>query len=250
MRDRASISSDRYRPPAKRESHPPGRSDYDSYRPHYDNHWSPPRREAVSPSSSHNRRDSGPNSHARTSDRFDTPPLPPYIPRKNSPSPVPVISPTHSPDSSRWTAPGLDNTSWSYPASLDTSKRQVPPPRPSSRSSIASTRVSVKKSRPPTPSVVQPITSVVTTTSTAAVNGAVRQEDAIPRLEDIKIQPHSETIENVHNNNRIDFLTNGMTDSLSIPSIVTKLATNVSPMDSVKSTSELSTKTNLTMFDG
>jgi hypothetical protein len=253
----ASMSSDHYRPSAKRESHPPGRSDYDSYRPHYDNHWSPPRREPVSPSGSHNKRDSGAISHARTSDRFDTPP-PRHIPRKTTPSPVPVISPTHSPDSSRWTAPEPDNAGWSYPASLDTAKRQVPPPRPPSRSSIASTQVSVKKSPPPTetPSV-QPITPVATTTSIAAVNGIIeKEEDTRPKLDDIKIQPNTETIENTHNINTVDSLTDGMSDSISMPSIITEPATNVSlvsPTNSAKNTSELMgerTRTNLMMLDG
>ena len=73
------LSSDHYRPSAKQKSHPPGRSDYDSYRPHYDNYWSPPRRELMSPSGSHSRRDSSVNSHARTSGCFDTPPPPPTL---------------------------------------------------------------------------------------------------------------------------------------------------------------------------
>ena len=254
----ASLSSDRYRPPPKRESHPPpGRSDYDSYRPHYDNHWSPPRREPVSPSGSHNRRDSGSISQSRKPDRFDTPPHPRYFPRKNTPSPVPVLSPTHSPDSSRWTAE-WDNTGWSYSASLDTTKRQVSPPRPPSRSSIASTQASVRKSSPPTetPRVVQPITPVATTTSIIAVNGAIRKEDTMPKLNDINIQPNGVTIENAHNDNIVDSLTDGMTDPISIPSILTKPATNtslVSPKDSVKNTSDLtgeSTRTNLMLFEG
>lgn len=250
----ASMSSDRYRPPPKRDSHPPpGRSEYDSYRPHYDNHWSPPRREPVSPSGSHSRQDSGSISHARKSDRFDTPPHPRYIPRKNTSSPVPIISPTHSPDSSRWTAPESDNNaSWSYPASLDTTKRQVPPPRSPSRSSIASTQVSVRKNPPPTetPSIVQPIAPVATTTSTVAVNGAIRKEDTVPKLDDINIQPNGETIENAHNDNTVDPLTNGMADPISIPSIVTR---PVSPEDSVKNISDLveeSTRTNLMLFEG
>lgn len=250
----ASMSNDRYRASAKRESYPPGRAD--SYRPHYDNHWSPPRREPVSPNGSHKRRDSGSISYARTSDRFDTPPLPRHAPRKNTPSPVPVISPTHSPDSSRWTAPESENTGWSYPASLDTSKRQVPPPRQPSRSSIASTQVSVRKSPQPTktPSVVQPITHVAP--SIAAVNGAVRREDTRPKLDDIRIQPNNETIENVQSGNVVDSLTEGMTDSLSIPSVITKPATDlsrVSPLHPVKNAWELmgkSTKTNLMMLDG
>jgi hypothetical protein len=257
----ASMSSDCYRPP-RRESHPPpGRSDYDSYRPHY-NHWSPPRREPVSPSGSHNRRDSGSISHARKSDRFDTPPHPRYIPRKDTP-PLPVISPTHSPDSSRWTAPESDNARWSYPASLDTTKRQVPLPRSPSRSSIASTQVSVRKSSPPTetPSVVQPITSVAmktitpmaTSTSIVAINGAIRKEDTVPKLNDIIIQPNGETIENAHNDGTVESLTVGMTDPF--PYIVTRTATNtslVSPKDSVKNTSDLmgeSTRTNLMLFE-
>ena len=256
----ASMSSDHYRLPPKRDSHPPpGRSEYDSYRPHYDNHWSPPRREPVSPSGSHNRRDSGSISHVRKSDRFDTPPHPRHIPMKNTPSPVPVISPTHSPDSSRWTAPESDNAGWSYPASLDTTKRQVPPPRSQSRSSIASTQVSVKKSPPPTetPSVVQPITPVATTTSTVAVNGTLRkEEDTISKLNDINIQPNGEAVENAHNYNTVDTLTDGMIDPISIPSIVTRPTTNtslVSPKDSVKNTSDLmgeSTRTNLMFFEG
>ena len=254
-----SLSSDHYRPSAKRESHPPGRSDYDSYRPHYDNHWSPARREPVSPSGSHSKRDSGSVSHARTSDRFDTPPPPRYIPRKTTPSPVLVISPTHSPDSSRWTAPESDNAGWSYPASLDTSKRQGPLHRPPSRSSIASTQVSVRKSAPPTetPSVVQPTTPVATTTSIAAVNGATRkEEDIFPKLNDIKIQPNGETIANTHNENTVDSLTNEMTDPISIPSIATKPAKNVSPVSptqSIKNISDLegeSTKANSMMLDG
>ena len=256
----ASLSSDRYRPPPKRESHPPpGRSDYDSYRPHYDDHWSPPRREPASPSGSHNRRDSGSISHSRKSDRFDTPPQPRYFPRKNTPSPVPVISPTHSPDSSRWTAPESDNAGWSYSASLDTTKRQVSPPRPPSRSSIASTQVSVRKSSPPTeaPSVVQPITPMATTTSIGAVNGGIRkEEDTIPKLNDINIQPNGETIENAHNDNTVDSLTDEITNTISIPPIVTKPATNtslVSPKDLVKNSSDRmgeSTRTNLMLFEG
>ncbi|KAF8814793.1 hypothetical protein BYT27DRAFT_7334313 [Phlegmacium glaucopus] len=245
--DRASASNDRYRPSAKRESHPPGRSEYDSYRPHYDKHWSPPRRDPVSPSGSHNRRDSGSISYARTSDRFDTPPLPRYAPRKSTPSPVPVISPTHSPDSSRWTAPESDNAGWTYPASLDTSKRQVPPPRPPSRSSIASTQASVRKSPPltETHSVVQPITPVAPATSIAAVNGAPMKENTTPKLDDIKSQPNNEVIDNAKNGNTLNSLTEGMTDDLYIPSVITKPATDVSlvsPMDSVKNTSELMRK--------
>ena len=247
------MSSDRYRPSAKRESHPPVRSDYDSYRPHYSNHWSP-RHEPVSPSGSHNRRDSGSLSYARTSDRFDTPP-PRYVPRKNTSSPVPVISPTHSPDSSRWTASEPNNTGWSYPASLDTVKRQAPPPRLPSRSSIASTQVSVRNSSPPTetPGVVQPSTPVAKTTSIAAVNGA-REEDAMPKLDDIKIQTNGETIENAHSDNPVDSLTDEMTDPPSISSVVTKPAMDlslVSPVDPISNTSELmgkSTTTNLIML--
>ena len=235
MRASASISSDHYRPSAKRDP----RSDYDSYRPHYDNHWSPPRREPVSPSGSHNKRDSSSISHSRTSDRFDTPPR--YNPRKTTPSPVPVVSPTHSPDSSRWTALESDNAGWSYPVSLDTAKRQVPPPRPASRSSIASTQVSVKKSPPPMeiPSAVQPIT-VATTTSIAGATG--KEKDTMPTLNDIKTQPKSETTENTHDDNTVDSLADGMRDSVSIPSIVTKPATNVSlvsPTDSIKDSSDL-----------
>ena len=250
-RTSGSLSSDRYRPLPKRESHPtPGRSDYDSYRPHYDNHWSPPRREPVSPSGSHNRRDSGSISHSRKSDRFDTPPHSRYFPRKNTPSPVPVISPTHSPDSSRWTAPE-DNAGWSYSASLDTTKRQVSPSRPPSRSSIASTQVSARKGSPPTetPSVDQPITHVAKTTSIVAVNGAIRkEEDTMPKLNDINIQPNVETFENAYNDNTVDSLTDG--------SIVTKPTTNtslVSLKDSLKNTSDLmgeSTRTNLMLFNG
>ena len=254
-RSSASVSSDRYRPSAKRESHPPGRSDYDSYRPPYDKRWSPPRREPVSPSGSHSRRDSGPNSHARTSDRFDTPPppLPRYVPRKNTP-PLPIISPIHSPDSSRWTAPGSDDAGWSYPVSLDTAKRQVPPPRPSSRSSIASTHVSVRKSPPP--SVVQPVTPVATTTSIATVNGAVRKEGTMPVLDDIKVQPNGETIENVHNDNTVNSLTDGMTDPLYIPSVAIKSVTDmsfVSHMDSAQNISQpvgKGMRKKMTMFDG
>ena len=254
----ASLSSDRYRPPPKRESHPPpGRSDYDSYRPHYDNHWSPPRREPMSPSGSQNRRDSGSISHSRNSDRFDTPPQPRYFPRKNTSSPVPVISPTHSPDSSRLTAPESDNAGWSYSASLNTTKRQIYPPRPSSRSSIASTQVSVRESSPPTemPKAVQPNASVATTTSIVAINGAVRtEEDAMPKL-NINIQPKRETIEKAHNDNT-DSLTDGITGPISAPSTVAKPATNtslVSPKDSVKNTSDVrreSTETDLMLFEG
>ena len=253
----ASLSSDRYRAPPKRESHPPpGRSDYDSYRPHYDNHWSPPRREPVSPSGSHNRRDSGSISHSRKSDRFDTPPLPPYLPRKNTLSPVPVISPTHSPDSSRWTAPESDNAGW-YSASLDTTKRRASPPRPPSRSSIASTQASVRENSPHTemPTVVQPITPVATTTSIVAVNGAIRKEDTIPKL-NVNIQPNGETMENAYNDNTVDSLTDGITDPYSTPSTVTKPSTNkslVSPKDSLKNTSGFmgeSTRTNLMLFEG
>ena len=196
----------------------------------------------MSPSGSQNRRDSGSISHSRKSDRFDTPPPPRYFPRKNTHSPVPVISLTHSPDSSRWTARESDNAGWSYSASLDPSKRQVSPPRPTSRSSIASTQVSDRKSSPPTetPSIVQPITPVVTTTSIVAVNGAIRkEEDTMPKLNDINIQPNGETIENAHNDITVDSPT-GVTDPISIPSTVTKPATNmslVSPKDSVKNIS-------------
>jgi hypothetical protein len=212
----------------------------------------------VSPSGSHNRRDSGSISYSRKSDRFDTPPHPRYFPRKNTPSPVPVISPTHSPDSSRWTAPESDNAGWSYSASLDTTKRQVSPLRPPSRSSIASTQVSVRKSSPPTesPSVIQPITPVATTPSIVAVNGAIRKEDTMPKLNDINIQLNGETIENAHNDNTVDSLTDGVTDPISIPSIVTKPATKtslVSPKDSLKNTSDLmeeGTRTNLILFKG
>lgn len=255
----ASLSSDRYRPPPKRESHPPpGRSDYDSYRPHYDNHWSPLRREPVSPSSSHNRRDSGSISHSRKSDRFDTPPHQRYLPRKNTLSPVPVISPTHSPDSSRWTAPESDNAGWSYSASLDTTKRRASPPRPPSRSSIASTQASVRENSPPTEMlrVVQQITPVATTTSVVAVNGIIRkEEDTIPKL-NVNIQPNCETIEKAYNDNNVDSLTDGITDPISTPSTVTKRSTNtslVSPKDSLKNASGLmreSTITNLMLFEG
>ena len=254
----ASLSSDRYRAPPKRESHPPpGRSEYDSYRPHYDNHWSPPRREPVSPSGSHNRRDSGSITHSRNSDRFDTPPHARNFPRKNTPSPVPVISPTHSPDSSRWTAPESDNARWSYSASRDTTKRQVSPSRPPSRSSIASTQVSVRENSPPTetPSVVRPITPVATTTSIVAVNGAIRKEDTMSKL-NINIQPNGETTEKAHNDNTVDSLTDGITDPISTPSIVTKSASNaslVSPKASVNNTSDImgeSTRTDLMLFEG
>ena len=212
----------------------------------------------MSPSGSHNRRDSGSISHSRKSDRFDTPFHPRYFPRKNTPSPVPVISPTHSPDSSRWTAPESDNVGWSYSTSLDTTKRQVSPPRPPSRSSIASTQASIRKGSPPTemPSFVQPVTPVATTTSIVAVNGAIRKEDTMPKLNDINIQPNGETNENTHNDNTVDFLTDGMTDPIYIQSTVTKPATNtslVSPKDSVKNTSDLmgeSTRTNLMLSDG
>lgn len=210
----------------------------------------------MSPSGSHNRRDSGSISHSRKSDRFDTPPHPRYFPRKNTPSPVPIISPTHSPDSSRWTAPELDNAGWSYSASLDSIKRQVSP-RPPSRSSIASTQVSVRENSPPTekPSVVKPIAPVGTTTSIVAVNGPIGKEDTVTKLS-INIQPNGETIEKAHNDNTVDSLTDGMTDPISTPSIVTKLTTNSSlflPKDSVKNTSDLmgeSTRTNLMLFEG
>ena len=240
------MPSDRYRLAVKRESQPPARSDYDSYRPHYDNRWSP-RRDPVSPGGNHNRRDSGSISHARTSDRFDTPPPQRYVPRKSTPSPVPDISPTHSPDSSRWTAPELDNAGWSYPASLDTAKRQVPPPRPPSRSSIASTQVSVRKSPPPVGkrSAVQSITPISTTTANVTVNGAVRKEDTMPKLDDLKIQPNSETTETARNDNTVDSLTDDNIDSLSIPSAVKKAGIDVSlvsPMNSVKNTLELVAK--------
>jgi hypothetical protein len=210
----------------------------------------------VSPSGSHNRRDSGSISHSRKSDRFDTPPNARYLPRKNTSSPVPGISPTHSPDSSRWTAPESDNAGWSYSASLDTTKRKVSPPRPLSRSSIASTHVSVSGNSPPTEtlSVVPPITPVVTTTSIVTVNGAIRKkEDTMPKL-NINIQPNVETNEKAHNDMTVDSLTDGNTDRISTPSIVRKLATNtslVSPKDSVKNTSDLmgeSTRTNLMLF--
>ena len=254
----ASLSSDRYRPPPKRESHPPpGRSDYDSYRPQYDNHWSPPRREPVSPSGSHNRRDSGSISHSRKSDRFDTPPHPRYFPRKNTPSPVPVISPTHSPDSSHWIAPESDNAGWSYSASLDTSKRQVSPPRPPSRSSIASTQASVREHSPPTEklSVVQPITPVATTTSIVTVDGGIMKEDTMHKA-NISIQPNGETTEKGHNDKTVDSLSDGITDPISIPSTVTKPTTNTSldsPKDSIKNASDLmgeSTRINLILFEG
>ncbi|KAF8960323.1 hypothetical protein BDZ97DRAFT_1834066 [Flammula alnicola] len=130
---------DRYRPiPSKRDTHPTGRSDYDSYRPQYDNGWTPPfRREPNSPSGSHHRRDSGSFTHARTSSRHDSPHTSRGVSRKGSPSPRSVISPLHTPSR---TIP--DSETWTYPAVV---KPDIST-RPLSRSSIASTHVSDRKS--------------------------------------------------------------------------------------------------------
>ncbi|KAF8155607.1 hypothetical protein B0H34DRAFT_789745 [Crassisporium funariophilum] len=194
---------DRYRPgPPKRDSNPPGRSDYDSYRPPYENSWSP--------AGSHSRRDSGSVTYTRTSDRFDDSPYSArHLSRKNSVSPPRVPSPVHSPISTTWGAPEHENVPWSYPRALDTAHRDVPlkpATRPPSRSSIASTHVSDRKSPPtfvprpegkvemkpePTTRVVAsshgviskaeslPKTNVVEPQSDKAINGSIKTSDAL-----------------------------------------------------------------------
>lgn len=158
---------DRYRPVSnKRESFPPGRSDYDSYRPQYEN-WTPPfRREPISPAGSHQRRSSG-SVHARTSDRYDSPLSSRAVSRKASPSPPSVVSPT--PPHLNRIPLDFNNEPWSHPPPP---ARSEVPTRAPSRSSIASTQVSDRKS-PPAPVVPAPV--IVAQTSSAPDNSSNRQ---------------------------------------------------------------------------
>jgi hypothetical protein len=147
---------DRYRPgPPKREGYLMGRSD--SYRPQYDNGRTPIRRDPISPPVSRMRRDSGSFTHTRTSSRHDSPYTARTLSRKGTPSPHSLISPIHTPS-----RPVPDADPWSYPASV---KNDVST-RPLSRSSIASTQVSDKRSSPPPqlpePSIPEPPNSEMT----------------------------------------------------------------------------------------
>ncbi|KIM46881.1 hypothetical protein M413DRAFT_264893 [Hebeloma cylindrosporum] len=129
---------DRYRPAAnKRESFPPPRSD--SYRPQYENGWNPPsRREPISPASNtHHRRDSGPFTVSRISDRHGSPYANRPLIRKNASSPH-TVTPARTPN---WGI-NIDLDSWSTPPPM---KRDGLPRAPS-RSSIASTHVSDRES--------------------------------------------------------------------------------------------------------
>ncbi|KAH9478673.1 hypothetical protein JR316_0009131 [Psilocybe cubensis] len=154
---------DRYRPvPNKRETFPPGRSDYDSYRPTYEKYdgWTPPfRREPISPVGSHNRRDSG-SVHARSSDRYDSPFSSRAVSRRTSPSPRTVISPTPPPHSNPNSIPlEVDTEPWT--PHLQPPVRGEVPTRAPSRSSIASTQVSDHRSSP-APVVTPPIIAAQT----------------------------------------------------------------------------------------
>ncbi|KAF9530238.1 hypothetical protein CPB83DRAFT_190051 [Crepidotus variabilis] len=144
---------DRYRPtPPKREIYPPpGRLDYDFYRPSYPPDYRYP--EALSSPSQYSgqmpRRDSGPSANPRV---YERPDLPLPIPKRSSGSSVPLAIPTPS---SAWpdTSPP-----WSSPSLLEAPSRE-PPTRQGSRSSIASTHVSDRRS-PGIASIPQPSPSI------------------------------------------------------------------------------------------
>ncbi|KAF5310843.1 hypothetical protein D9619_008009 [Psilocybe cf. subviscida] len=141
-------SGDRYVPTyntARRDSFTSSRPGYDSYRPTPSDHgWSAPsRREPISPASSHHRRDSG-SYTARSLSRHDSPRSSQAAPSKPSPAPLPASSSTQS--SSTQSKPASE--SWNY---VTTRVKHTLPPRPPSRSSIASTQVSERRSPVPTP---------------------------------------------------------------------------------------------------
>lgn len=144
-------NNDRFRPtPVKKEIYPPtGRSEYDSYRPQYDTGWTPPARRESSPSS-HQRRDSGSVTYARSSDRYESPYSNRAMSKKPSISPRPRISPMTTPG---WSVPENENEPWSYRPSA----KAEAPHRATSRSSIASTHASDRKSPDATP-VSVPVT--------------------------------------------------------------------------------------------
>ncbi|KAF8884921.1 hypothetical protein CPB84DRAFT_149696 [Gymnopilus junonius] len=169
---------DHYRPPhPKRDTYPPARSDYDSYRPPSDSHWSHwnSRYDPISPASSHHRRDSGSISFGRNSDRYESP-YPPSraVSGKASMSPRPVISPMTS--SPSWSTPHREPEPWSY---LPPASKPDLPSRAPSRSSIASTQVSDRRSPAPPPippppnSIVEP--PVVLRDAPAEQNGSEKK---------------------------------------------------------------------------
>ncbi|KDR80089.1 hypothetical protein GALMADRAFT_1178549 [Galerina marginata CBS 339.88] len=173
-------NGDRYRPASSKRDifFPLARTD--SYRPQYDNHRSTPlRRDPISPTSSHHRRGSGSVSNARTSDRFESPRSSRAVSISRKPSispPPPTISPS-------WTAQDMDNEPWSYPPSA----KLEPPTRAPSRSSIASTHVSDRKSPSvPPPTLPPPITVakiVVVPKDDTGPPKALEQNDADKKAE-------------------------------------------------------------------
>lgn len=150
---------DRYRPSAsnsnKRDSFSLGRSDYDSYRPQYGN-WTPPFRRdsvnSVNSTGSNFRRDSD-SVHARSSDRYDSPFTSRAVSRKPSPSTRPIKSPAIP---SRKTSVDTENDSWSF---HPPPPRSEVPTRAPSRSSIASTHVSDRRSPVVPPVTAPPVVS-------------------------------------------------------------------------------------------
>ncbi|KAF9568697.1 hypothetical protein CPC08DRAFT_718550 [Agrocybe pediades] len=141
------FASDTLRPtPSKKENYPSTRSDYDSYRPHYDTGWTPPGRREPSSPTVHQRRDSGSYAYSRSSDRYEPSYSGSHTQRK------PSISP-HLRASPAWSHPETEHEPWSYRPTAKTDMQFRAP----SRSSIASTHVSDKKSPDVTPASV-PVT--------------------------------------------------------------------------------------------